>query len=61
MVKGGYISLDAINKNDVKGAGNPGEGKQAPAKLTWYKTAVEPCVGTSLFLEVPIVRERAET
>ena len=60
MGKGGYISLDTFNKNESKGVA-PGEGKQTPAKLTWYKTAVEPCVGTSLFFEVPIARERAET
>jgi len=40
-----FMSID--NLTEV----NQGASKRA--KLTWYKAEVEPCVGTSLFFELP--------
>jgi len=46
LYQGGYISLDPPAT----------ESAHPSKKRTWYKTEVEPCVGTSLFLEIPLCR-----
>lgn len=51
LFKGGYISLDPPQ----------GEAAHPIKKPTWYKAEVEPCVGTSLFLEVPLQRFGQQT
>jgi len=50
LFKGGYISLDAVDEQIMNTPSKLGGGQ----KRTWYKSEMEPCVGTALFLEVPI-------
>jgi len=49
LLIGGFVSLDA--EVSVTGTDTADAKKKKP---TWYKCDVEPCVGTSLFLEVPL-------
>ena len=46
-MEGGFISFDTLAKSDL------GEQRKKK-KLTWYRADMEPCLGTTLFFEVPL-------
>lgn len=47
MFEGGFISLDTSAKRAAYKSA-------AKLKSTWYKAEMDPCVGTSLYLEVAL-------
>lgn len=51
MYEGGFISLDTS-------AGQTTKKSVSKLKSTWYKADMDPCVGTSLYLEVPLMGEK---
>ena len=55
MVQGGFISFDAANPTETEEA----DTQRKKKKFTWYRADVEPCLGTALFLEVPLEKEKA--
>lgn len=66
LFQGGYISLDTVlgqqkqvNESVVKVGGEATTG--GSSATTWYKSEIEPCVGTSIFLEVPLPRRTPMT
>ena len=57
LFKGGYISLDAVDSQSVNQQQHSASPVKVGHKRTWYKSEIEPCVGTSLFFEVPITQK----
>ena len=51
MFEGGFISLDTCVA--------AGDKSTSKLKSTWYKADIEPCLGTSLYLEVPVMGEKS--
>jgi len=54
-MQGGFISFDVATTTPET------DDQRKKKKLTWYRADIEPCVGTALFLEVPLEKDKSHS